>query len=111
MGPSVPPDFSRMWELAPASSQAAVKAIMDGFLKTSGAGFFRAASAMAKLNVPWNADDFNGYAYERSELLEMFNKSANNVFVLAGDVHDGWLWTLYKGVSNPSPDLFLMIGP
>jgi phosphodiesterase/alkaline phosphatase D-like protein len=101
MAPSVPPDFSRMWEVAPAGSQDAVKAIMDNFLKSSSAGFFRAATAMGKFNVPWNADDFSGHANERTWLLEMFNKSANNAFVLSGDVHDGWLWTMYKGVSIP----------
>ena len=101
MGPSVPPDFSRMWEVAPAASQAAVKTIMENFLQSGSAGFFRASTAMAKFNVPWNADDFNGYANERTWLLEMFNQSANNAFVLSGDVHDGWLWTMYKGVSIP----------
>lgn len=99
MGPSVPPDFSRLWEVAPASSQSAVKTIMENFLASPSAGFFRAATAMAKFNVPWNPDDYNGHFYERAWLLEMFNKSANNVFFLSGDLHDAWFWTMYKGVS------------
>lgn len=97
LGPSITPDFSRMWEVAPASSQDAVKTIMDNFLKSASAGFFRAAVAMSKLNVAWNPDEYSGHKYERDWMLEMFNKSANNVFFLSGDLHDGWLWTVNKG--------------
>jgi phosphodiesterase/alkaline phosphatase D-like protein len=87
-----------MWEVAPASAQAAVKTIMENFLKSSSAGFFRAATAMAKFNVQWNPDEYSGHTYERDWLLEMFNQSANNVFFLSGDLHDSWLWTVNKAV-------------
>jgi hypothetical protein len=100
MGTSLFPDISRVWEVAPASSQGAVKAIMDGFLKSPSGGLFRAATAMAQFNVPFNPDEFSGHAAERSWLLDMFHTSANNVFVLSGDLHDSYLWTCYKDVSK-----------
>jgi hypothetical protein len=98
MGPSVPPDFSRVWEVTPTVHQEAVKSIMDGFLKSPSGGFFRAATAMAKFNVPWNPDEYSGHVVERNWLLDMYKESANNVFVLSGDLHDTWFWTLYKDV-------------
>jgi len=99
MGPQVPLNPSKMYQLVPPEAQEIIKASLDSILASGSGGFFRAMTAMEELRVPWNADGYDGYSHERAELLDMFKTAANNVIVLAGDLHDSWAWTLYEGVS------------
>lgn len=58
---------------------------------------------MAPLEVfgnPVNADQWDGYAYERSQLMNfIYNYSINNVVVLTGDIHTSWVNDLPIGSS------------
>jgi alkaline phosphatase D len=38
-----------------------------------------------------------GFSAERAAIIDVAKNNANNAIILAGDVHDGWAWTLYDG--------------
>jgi len=58
---------------------------------------------MAPLEVfgsPVNGDQWDGYAYERSQLMNfIYNYGINNVVVLTGDIHTSWVNDLPIGSS------------
>ena len=74
--------------------------------------FFRALSAMALTNVPWNRDDYSGFANEQRKILAAFKEVAVNPIVLAGDLHDGYAWQLYEdGAVDGTPSAVNLVCP
>jgi alkaline phosphatase D len=51
--------------------------------------------------VPVNADQWDGYAYERTQLLNhVQNNNINNFVVLTGDIHTSWVNNIPNGTYN-----------
>eukprot|EP00403_Amphidinium_massartii_P010509 CAMPEP_0178425694 /NCGR_PEP_ID=MMETSP0689_2-20121128/28853_1 /TAXON_ID=160604 /ORGANISM="Amphidinium massartii, Strain CS-259" /LENGTH=781 /DNA_ID=CAMNT_0020047361 /DNA_START=1 /DNA_END=2346 /DNA_ORIENTATION=- len=108
MAPIVTPDFEAMVAIFPV-----LRAVLDYVYSLSvDSGFepvenemlsvgeyMRIISAAATFSVPWNTDDFNGFAHERQLLLDMFDRSTNNAVVLGGDLHDSYAWTIYENAT------------
>lgn len=40
--------------------------------------------------TPVNADQWDGYAYERDQLVDFFLNNTDNIVVLTGDIHTSW---------------------
>jgi alkaline phosphatase D len=53
--------------------------------------------------IPANADQWDGYAYERGELLDFVQtNNVNNFVVLTGDIHTSWVNDIPNGSYNSS---------
>jgi hypothetical protein len=99
LGPAVTPNFFTIHELVEDPDQAAaVRQLYDEII--SAVGFFGGSSALALTGTFWNYDDFNGYAVERTAILEVLKENTNNPIILAGDLHDSYAWTLFEGGAN-----------
>jgi hypothetical protein len=105
MGPNKALNLARCSEvISNATLAAAVQQYCDGVLASASGAFFRSLTAMDIFDIPWNADDFNGYGVERAAILDMVQTSANNAVILGGDLHDSWAWQLYdKGEMSGKP--------
>lgn len=98
MGPNVPLNPNTLWQYASPDKQEDVKSTMDDLLNGAVVGEpLWIITAMAVTMTPWNRDDYNGFAHERSQILTAFQNYANNAVVLGGDLHDSWVWQLYEG--------------
>mmetsp|Transcript_7305 Transcript_7305/g.13864 ORF Transcript_7305/g.13864 Transcript_7305/m.13864 type:complete len:198 (-) Transcript_7305:493-1086(-) len=97
MGPQKAINMYTFADYAPPGAAPFVKAYTDAVLADPGAFVFRAAVAMDLTATPYNRDGFDGFAYERSKILDGFVQHTNNPIVLGGDLHDSWAWTLYEG--------------
>lgn len=75
---------------------------------------------LAKFDMPWNLDAWNGYISCRNRIYEVFMALANNPVVLAGDTHNAWAFNLSNnqgqavgieigcpGISSPGLETFL----
>jgi alkaline phosphatase D len=96
MGPQKAINLQSLADYAPANSAPFVKAYTNAILNDPGSFIFRAAVAMDLTDTPYNRDGFDGFAYERANLLNGFAKHTNNPIILGGDLHDSWAWTLYE---------------
>lgn len=96
MGPQKAINMHSLADYAPPDSSPFVKAYTDAILADPSGFLFRAAVAMDLTDTPYNRDGFDGFAYERSNLINGFAQHTNNPIVLGGDLHDSWAWTLYK---------------
>jgi PhoD-like phosphatase len=96
LGPNKAINFARATEvIKDPSVKTGVKEYFDAVLRGNTSGFFRTLVAMDKFDVPWNIDDFNGFAHERAAILDMVQANTNNPIILGGDLHDSWAWKLY----------------
>lgn len=86
LSPQIPPNFLFCGE---ASGVDALQAYCDGVLQAS--LFFRAATAMAITQSPWNSDGFAGFGQDRIKISEIARDIASNPVFLGGDVHDFWV--------------------
>lgn len=57
-------------------------------------------SARITTKAPYNLDAWDGYMYERDQIIETIRKSQSNLIVLAGDTHNGWASELCLTDSN-----------
>ena len=97
MAPQVPPSFVKLFEfIVDPTISPLVKLLIDAVLAHQSGYLFRGLVAMAITKTPWNLDAFDGFAYERSKLIEGFAKHTNNPIILFGDSHDSWASTLYE---------------
>jgi len=113
LGPNKGLNLARCSEvIATPEFAAAVQGFCSAVLTASSGGFFRSMAAMDFFDVAWNSDDFNGYGFERSLILDMVQKNANNAIILGGDLHDSWAWQLYdKGAMSGKPVAVNLGGP
>ena len=95
MGPHVGPNFDKYSKLVDPTVAPVVQLYTDTVLADPSSFVIRALVAMANTKTPWNLDGFDGFAHERSKLIEGFAQHTNNPIVLGGDLHDSWAWTLY----------------
>ncbi len=51
-------------------------------------------------SMPINKDSWDGYRYERSQLLTYINNNVNNAVVLTGDIHTAWANDLPVDIEN-----------
>ncbi len=96
MGPRIPFNFDKLSEYAPDFAAAGVKQFTDAVLVDPEAIILRTSVAMSVTKTPLFGDSFDGFSYEKEQLLNGFQEKANNAIVLAGDSHDSWGYTLYK---------------
>ena len=94
MAPHLPPNLDKWSELVHPSVAGIVKGYTDAVLASPQSFVLRAGVAMAITKIPWNSDGFDGFAHERSKLIEGFAEHTNNPIILGGDLHDSWAWTL-----------------
>lgn len=59
-------------------------------------------SLLALPNLPYNLDAWDGYAYERTQILETAYLNNTNLVVLAGDTHNAWASNLTYDISSES---------
>ena len=98
MGPNIFPPLDEFYLYVPDELKATIQYIMNNQVLSSSdqlGGLLRSLIAMAINHVPFGRDDFNGFAYERAKILQMFQTYAANPIVLGGDLHDSWAWTMY----------------
>lgn len=50
--------------------------------------------AAAKLDMPFNMDNWSGYPAARARLLSAAQRAHSNLVMLAGDTHNGWAYDL-----------------
>lgn len=50
--------------------------------------------------LPYNLDAWDGYYYEREQVLKIFKEADKNLVVLAGDTHNAWANNLHLDASN-----------
>jgi alkaline phosphatase D len=50
--------------------------------------------AAAKLDMPFNMDNWSGYPAARARLLSAAQRTNGNLVMLAGDTHNGWAYDL-----------------
>ncbi|TBW57965.1 alkaline phosphatase [Marinobacter halodurans] len=50
--------------------------------------------------LPYNLDAWDGYYYEREQVLKIFNEANKNLVVLAGDTHNAWANNLHLDAGN-----------
>jgi alkaline phosphatase D len=94
------------------TTAAAVKAQTDAIFAGETSTFFRALSAEALTSTPWNRDDFSGFANEQRLILEALKETTTNPIILAGDLHDGYGWTLYEdGAIDGTPCAVNLVCP
>lgn len=74
-----------------------VRAYIFILLRSKPAGLARALVAMAQNEIPFNADDFNGFGAERAAILKIAKENSTNPIILGGDLHDSWAWILHEG--------------
>jgi alkaline phosphatase D len=53
--------------------------------------------AAAKLDMPFNMDNWGGYPLARERLLSAAQRSNGNLVMLSGDSHNGWAYNLAHG--------------
>jgi hypothetical protein len=113
LGRAVKGDYSAVDAFVEDPTEAAaVKAFTDALYTAEASTFFRALSAEAFTSTPWNRDDFGGFAIEQRLILDMLKANTNNPIVLAGDLHDGYAWTLYEdGEVDGTPTAVNLICP
>eukprot|EP00581_Thalassiosira_minuscula_P002081 CAMPEP_0183738948 /NCGR_PEP_ID=MMETSP0737-20130205/55850_1 /TAXON_ID=385413 /ORGANISM="Thalassiosira miniscula, Strain CCMP1093" /LENGTH=676 /DNA_ID=CAMNT_0025973607 /DNA_START=209 /DNA_END=2236 /DNA_ORIENTATION=- len=97
MGPNIVFNPADLWQYVPPDKRDALKAHIDGLMANPLAGIpLRISAAMSVNNVPWNRDDWNGFAHQRKQILSILKEYSNNPIILSGDLHDSWLWTIYE---------------
>jgi alkaline phosphatase D len=113
LGRAVKGDYFAMSKLVKdAATAALVQNVTKAIYGADASTFFRALSAMAMTNVPWNRDDYSGFAAEQRKILAAFQNVSVNPIVLAGDLHDGYAWQLYKdGAVNGTPIAVNLVCP
>ena len=57
--------------------------------------------ARVETTAPYNLDAWDGYAYEREQILGTAIAAQKNLVVLAGDTHNSWAGQLVTDASNP----------
>ena len=113
LGRAAKGDYYKMWDLVddPVIA-AAVKNATDAVFASNTSAFLRSLSAMALTDVPWNRDDYSGFANEQRQILSAFKEVSRNPIVLAGDLHDGYAWQLYEnGALNGTPCAVNLVCP
>eukprot|EP01061_Rhynchopus_euleeides_P040158 TRINITY_DN689_c0_g1_i5.p1 TRINITY_DN689_c0_g1~~TRINITY_DN689_c0_g1_i5.p1 ORF type:complete len:723 (+),score=227.93 TRINITY_DN689_c0_g1_i5:193-2169(+) len=58
---------------------------------------FRLSQASGMTHVPWNSDAWDGYAFEREKVLQIFAEVATNGVVVAGDSHNAYATEMRLG--------------
>jgi len=113
MGRAVKGDYSRMHEFIDDDAVAAsFKGISDAIFQADASTFFRALTAEALTSTPWNRDDYSGFAHEQRQILAVLKEVSNNPIILAGDLHDGYGWTLFEnGAVNGTPCAVNLVCP
>lgn len=97
LGRAVKGDYSSMHEFISDEDVANTVKNVTGEIYASGtATFLRVLTAHALTSTPWNRDDYSGFAHEQRRILSMVKEVSNNPIVLAGDLHDGYAWTLFE---------------
>eukprot|EP00977_Amphora_coffeiformis_P009290 scaffold2103_cov185-Amphora_coffeaeformis.AAC.35 len=113
MGRAVKGDYSTMHEfIEDADVAAEFKNITDTIFQADASTFFRALTAEKLTSTPWNRDDFSGFAHEQRQILATLKEVSNNPIILAGDLHDGYGWTLFEnGATDGTPCAVNLVCP
>lgn len=113
LGRAVKGDYSMMYEFIEDPLVAgAVENITAAIFAAGASTFLRVLKAHALTSIPWNRDDYSGFAHEQRQILAMFKEVSTNPIVLGGDLHDGYGWTLFEdGAVNGTPCAVNLVCP
>ncbi|GAB4814808.1 hypothetical protein N2152v2_001854 [Parachlorella kessleri] len=91
-----------------------VNYVLDGFLNFATGnlateqlkfgGSARALIGTGKYHDTMFTDSWDGYEYEREELLKIFANSTNHAVVVTGDSHNAWASNLYSDMIRYTPN-------
>ena len=108
------PDPLEMYRFFPdPEDKALVKKYVKNLYEIPGtAVLMRYLTAMALTYMTYNRDVWDGHAHERAAVLEIARTVANNMIVVAGDVHDAYAMTLFeRGENRGEPVAVSLVTP
>jgi PhoD-like phosphatase len=112
MGHYILPEPSLFYLATPSDgNETLVKGYFEALMAIPDTGAtLRVLQALAVSDVEWNEDDFSGFHYERSKILEVVKKYANNAIILGGDLHDSFAWVLFEGGGSSGEPVAVNLG-
>ena len=87
-------------QIGAQAAPADITRLIGEQISPGGRVWFESAERLARVNLPWNLDTWNGYPAARARFIDACAANAANAVILGGDSHNCWVNNLPAASGN-----------